>query len=144
MKLSLEVLTKHGFNRRILTEKDFYEICESEKITVLEMDVFTSFYMSAAGRHFIVLKKRLKGLRKTFAMFHELAHHFLHGGRESPNAFYFGLIESKQEIEADAMATIALVPKFMLDSYDFLEEHPNRYARQLFKNRQKLEFLYGI
>ncbi len=48
------------------------------------------------------------------------------------------------EFEADALATIALVPKLALDSYDFLEEHPNRYARQLFKNRQKLEFLYGV
>jgi Zn-dependent peptidase ImmA (M78 family) len=100
--------------------------------------------MSVNGKHFIVLKKKLKGLRKAFAMFHELAHHFLHGAKESANAFYFGMIESKQEIEADAMATIALVPKFMLNSYDFLEEHPNRFARQLFRNRQKLEFLYGI
>lgn len=144
MKFSLKKISHYGFNLRPLTEKDFYEICELENITVLEEDVFTSFYMSVNGRNFIVLKKRLKGLRKIFSMFHELAHHFLHGGKEATNAFYFGMLESKQEIEADAIATIALVPRFMLASYDFLEEHPNRYARQIFRNRQKLEFLYNI
>ena len=44
--------------------------------------------------------------------------------------------------EADATATIVLVLRFILDSYDFLEEHLNRYSQQLSENRQKLEFLY--
>lgn len=144
MKLSLTKLEKYGFNQKILTEADFYEICEREQITVLELDVPASFYFSVLGKHFIVLRKRLRGLRRTFVMFHELAHYFLHGGKAAECAFFFGLLENKNEIEAEAMATVALIPKFALDSYDFLEDHPNRYARKLFENRQKLEFLYGI
>ena len=144
MNLSLHKLKKYGFNSRALTEKDFYQICERENITVLEEDVFTSFYMTVHGKHFIVLKKRLRGLKKLFVMFHEISHHFLHGGKDAANAFYFGLLQSKQEIEADAMATIALVPRYMLNSYEFLEDHPVKFARELFRNRQKLEFLYGI
>ena len=144
MLLTLKKVSKYGFNRRVLSEDDLLRICEAEKITVLYLDVPTSFYFSFKNKYFIVLKKSLKGLRRTFALAHEMAHHFLHGGKDTANAFFFGLLESKNEFEADAMATIALVPRYMLNSYDFLEEHPNRYARQLFKNRQKLEFLYGI
>lgn len=144
MKFSLTKLEKYGFNKRALTETDFYAICETEGVTVFEMDVPASFYFSILGEHFIVIKKRLRGLRKVFVMFHELSHYFLHGGKVAEKAFFFGLLESKAEIEAEAMATVALVPRYMLNSYDFLEDHPNRYARQLFKNRQKLEFLYDV
>lgn len=144
MIFSLEKLSQFGFNEKFLTEHDFYEICEQENITVLEMEVSTSFYMSVSGKSFIVLKKKLKGLRKTFTMFHELSHHFLHGGNRATNAFYFGLLNTKAEFEADTLATIALVPNFALRSYEFLDEHPNRYAKQLFRNRQKIQFLYGV
>ncbi len=144
MNLSLEKLEKYGFNHRILTEDDFYRICESEAIKVLELDAPTSFYFCASGQFFIVLQKKLKGLRKTFAMFHELSHHFLHGGRTIESAFFFGMLESKNEFEADALALIALLPIFQLKNFDFLDEHPNRFARKLYKDRQQLNFLYGI
>lgn len=144
MNLSLTKFNKYGFNEKPQTEADFYRICEIEKIIILEKDVTTSFYMNVSGKSFIVLKKRLKGLRRLFAMFHELAHHFLHGSRHAASAFYFGLLESKAEFEADALATIALVPRPMLRTFDFLDEHPNRYAKKLFRDRQKLYFLYGV
>lgn len=144
MKLSLKKLEKYGFNKRELTETDFYAICEREKITVLETDASASFYMSVSGKSFIVLKKNLRGLKRTFTMFHELAHHFLHGGRGVNQAFYFGLLDTKQEFEADAIALLALVPLSCLNSFDFLETHPNRYAKKLYRERQRLYFLYGI
>ncbi|MET0752587.1 MAG: ImmA/IrrE family metallo-endopeptidase, partial [Pyrinomonadaceae bacterium] len=100
------------------------------------MDVSTSFYMSVLGEPTIVLNKRLKGLKRIFAMFHELSHHFLHGGKDAANAFYFGLVESKAEVEADALALIALIPLLSLGSFDFLDEHPNRYAKKLWRERQ--------
>lgn len=144
MILSLKKLSRYGFNRRILTEADFYRICEMLRITVLEMDVSRSFYMSVGGKSFIVLAEKLKGLKKTFVMFHELAHHFLHGARDRASAFYFNLLDDKNEFEADALALIALIPVSSLRSFDFLEEHPNRYARKLYKDRQRLYFLYGV
>lgn len=144
MNLSLEKLTRFGFNRQMLTEADFYRICERENVTVLEMNVSVSFYMTVKGKAFIVLNARLRGLKRAFTMFHELAHHFLHGARHVESAFYFGLLDTKQEFEADALATVALLPLDALQTFDFLEEHPNRYARKLYRDRQKLNFLYGV
>lgn len=144
MKLILDKLKKYGFNRRELSESDFYAVCEKEKITVLEMEVSCSFYMNVGGKAFIVLKKNLRGLKRTFTMFHELAHHFLHGGRGVNQAFYFGLLDNKQEFEADRIALIALIPLSCLNSFDFLEDHPNRYAKKLYRERQRLYFLYGV
>lgn len=144
MKLSLEKLAAYGFNEKFLTEADLLVICERENVTVLTLDVPTSFYLALENGFFIVLKKSLKGLQREFALAHELAHHLLHGGNNADRAFFYGLLESKNEIEADALATIALVPKHALESFGFLEEHPNHFARRLFKNRQKLNFLYGV
>ena len=144
MILSLEKLAPFGFNQKILTENDFYSICDSERITVLEMKVSASFYMSVRDKSFIVISNKLKGLKKMFVMFHELAHHFLHGQRDGTSAFYFNLLDNKNEFEADAIALIALLPLGELRRLDFLEEHPNRYARKLYKDRQRLNFLYGI
>lgn len=144
MKYSLEKLKKYGFNERQLSADDFYNICEVENITIIEMETSTSFYMTANNKSFIILKKNLRGLRRNFTQFHELAHHFLHGGRGITGAFYFGLLDNTQELEADALALIALIPLPELKSYEFLEDHPNRYAVKLFRERQRLYFLYGV
>lgn len=145
MKILLNILKRYGFNIRALTEEDFYAICESEGIHVIETDVVTSFYMPVLGEPTIVLKKGLKGLKRLFVMFHELAHHFAHGGKDANNAFFFDMTISKKEFEADAIATIAILPLSSLENYDFLDEHPrSRFAKQLYKDRQKLWFLHGI
>jgi Zn-dependent peptidase ImmA (M78 family) len=143
MNLSLERLKKYGFNRRELTERDFYAICEAEGIQVTEMDVPVSFYFCLLGERHIILNKKLKGIKKTFTMFHELAHHFLHGTDLPETAMFFGLNKSKSELEADAIALLAIIPKKIGD-FSFLDDHPNRYAKKLFKDRQRLNFLYGI
>lgn len=147
MKLNIKTLTlleKHGFNQRSMTESDFYSICEIKNINVFEHDCPTSFYFSIENRHFIVIKKSLKGLQKTFSMFHELAHYFLHGGKDFSVAYFYGLSRSKNELEADAFALLALLPKNSLNDFDFLENHPNRYARKLFNDRKNLYFTYGV
>lgn len=97
------------------------------------------------GRGFPFLSKRfwLSRLRRRQFLRREnfyIFRRFLHCGNVAVNAFYFGLLESKAEIEADALATIAMAPRFALASFDFLEKHPNRFARQLYRNRQKLDF----
>ncbi len=132
------------FNRRSLTEDDALEFCKQENITVIEADVPTSFYFVCKGRAFIVLKKSLKKLKKLFDLWHEISHH-LHNSSSQYEAYFFGLIESKNEIEADAFATVAIVPLTALDNYEFLDNHPrSRFARNLFKERQRLAFLYQI
>lgn len=143
MNLSLHKLTKYGFNRRELTEADFYRICEKEGVFVIEMNVAKSFHFSAGGVKFIVLNKKLKGLRRLFDMFHELAHYFLHGG-DDEYAFFHGLTDDKAEREADAVALMAMIPAGRIGCFEFLNDHPNRFAKKLWKDRQRLFFLYGI
>lgn len=135
-----------GFNVRQLNESDAEIICEKENITLLELDVPASFYFYCYQKHFIIIKKGLLGLKKTFTIFHELGHFYCHAGSPaSSRAFFYGLIKSKNEFEADAFATIAICPRTALDNYDFLESHPrSRFARNLFKERQRLEFLYQV
>jgi len=131
---------------RSLTETDAEAICEKEQITVLEANVPNSFYFCCYGRHFIVLKKSLRGLKKLFELFHEIGHFYCHAGRDAnTQAFFYGLIEHKNEVEANIFATIAICPASALDNYDFLESHPrSRFARNLFKERQRLDFLYQL
>ncbi len=86
------------------------------------MQISTSFYMSAASESFIILSNKLKGLKKTFVMFHEIAHHFSHETRGAASAFVYNLLNNKNEFEADALALIALLPLGELKSFDFLDE----------------------
>lgn len=144
MRSFIEKYAHLGVNREFLTESDFLHICESEGIEIIETAGRFSWYMTVENQPFIVLPRRLRGLRRLFAAFHELAHHFRHYGHAPNQVFFHGLTSDKEEFEADGFATVCLVPKAALESYDFLEDHPNRFARQLFKNRQKLEFLYGV
>lgn len=130
------------FNTRSLTEDDFYTVCESENITVIEHDKPFSWWMTVEGKPFIVLNKRLRGLKRLYVMWHELGHHFLHFGSEANQVYFSELIKSKTELEADALAIIAICPKQI--GNDFLEENPTKFARKLLKEREKLLFLYGI
>lgn len=144
MNLSLEKLSKYGFNQKALTERDFYRICEMEGVEVIEDPRVTNiFYMTFEGRPFIVLGNSTKhrGVKRLFAMFHELAHHFLHSQRHAANAFYFGLVESKQEFEADAFAAIALIPARDLGKPEILDEYPRGFARKIYNDRIRLGFL---
>lgn len=144
MRRFIEKYAHLGVNNRCLTEADFSIICEAEGIEIIETNGKFSWYMTVEGQPFIVLPRRKRGLKRLFAAFHELAHHFRHSGHAPNQVFFHGLAHNKDEIEADAFATVCLCPKFAVASYDFLEEHPNKFAAKVFKNRQKLEFLYGI
>lgn len=138
-------LKLEGFNERVLGDRDIEEICERDEITLMFRDVRTSFYMSLLDRRFIVIPSRLTGLRRRFAIWHEIGHHLMHGGRDAgTQAFFYGLLESKNEAEADAFATVALVPFPALFGFDWLEENPEPFALQLRRKRERLHFLYGL
>lgn len=132
------------FNERSLTENDFYTICEAEGITLIEHDKPFSWWMTVENKPFIVLNKRLRGIKRLYVMWHELGHHFLHFGSE-PNQVYFSeMTKSKAELEADILAILAVCPMKALQTNDFVEEYPNKFATKLFKERQKILFLYRI
>ena len=99
-----------------------------------------SFYFSAFGESCITLPKRLSGLQLIFAMYHELGHHF-HAG-DDPRVAWHGMIHDRDEIEADAVAAVALIPISRIGQIDFLDG--SRFARKLYEDRMKLYFLYGV
>jgi len=144
MKRFIKKYAYLGVNQKIMTEDDFLRICELEGIEIIETTGKFSWYMVVDNVPFIVLPRRKRGIKRLFAAFHELAHHFRHYGKQPFQVFFYGLTDDKDEFEADAFSTVCICPKYALGSYDFLEEHPNKFARKLFINRQKLEFLYGI
>lgn len=144
MRKFIEKYAYLGVNKKFLAEEDFLKICDAEKIEIIETAGRFSWYMTVEGEPFIVLPKRKRGIKRLFAAFHELGHHFRHYGKMPNQVFFQGLNDSKDEFEADGFATVCLVPKFALSSYDFLEDHPNKFARRIYEDRKKLKFLYGV
>jgi Zn-dependent peptidase ImmA (M78 family) len=141
MKHLLNSLEKrYGIGERPMTDDDFYRICETEEIEVLQSPEKFSFYFTMLGEHFIVLPKRRKGLKLLHAMFHELGHYAMHVGNEPGAAFLNG--HSKDEAEADAIALIAMIPKSKLKEMAFLDG--TRYGAHLYNERLRLFFLYDI
>lgn len=140
----LSTLDIEGLDVRPLDENDFLHICEHEQIIVLERSVPTSFYMRCDGVPAIVLKKGERGLRRLFSAYHELGHHFLHGGESDSLALFRGSRDSKSEIEADAFAAIALCPAIALESHRWLDEHPEAFARRIWIMRMHIRETYRI
>lgn len=100
------------WNKRPLTEADFYRLCRKHKITIEEMPLTVSgFYYCAMERHFIPVDSRLSPQKKIFVMFHELAHYLLHAPSGSATANYHGVGKrTRIETEADSFALCALMP----------------------------------
>jgi Zn-dependent peptidase ImmA (M78 family) len=143
MKYILNGLSKYDIGLRPLTEDDFYRICEAENIEVVWSDKKFSFYLADPefDIYCITLPKRRKGLRLLYEMFHELGHHFMHVGSE-PAAAFSGLTNTKDELEADAIALVALIPRSKLKEMAFLDG--SRLGDHLYNERLRLYFLYGI
>lgn len=101
-----------NWNKRPLTESDFYKLCRNHKVTVTEMPLTVSgFYYCAMGRHFIAIDSRLSPQKKLFVMFHEFAHYLLHAPSGTATANYHGVGKrTRIETEADSFALCALMP----------------------------------
>lgn len=133
-----------GLNVRELGEADFYSICAREGITVLEFPHAVPFYMKADDGTVIVLKEGERGLRRLFAAWHELAHHFLHIGERGVVRAFDGPRDSREETEADAFASIALIPRTKLWTGDWLHEQDEPYAAHVWQVRYRVFRTYGV
>jgi Zn-dependent peptidase ImmA (M78 family) len=114
---------KVRWNERPLTEEDFHRLCKRHKVTVQEMPLRVSgFYYCVMGRHFIAIDSKLTRAKKLFVMFHEFAHYLLHAPDGAATANYHGVgRRDRKEIEADAFALCALMPKAWVESDRFAE-----------------------
>ena len=137
-----------GWNRRPLSEDDFFRICRREKIAVQEMPLSVrGFYGVCKGRRFIALDSKMRGVARLFTAFHELGHHFLHAPKATAQVNYFHLREEpKVKFEADAFAVVSLLPepklRRMLTTLE--EEWEPGYTAEMIEFRLKVLATYGV
>ena len=144
MFLSLATLAKYDFNKRRLTEQDFFEICNQRKIVVEELDIPTSFYIYLLGKELIAIDRKLRGVVREFALFHELSHALLSAKTNGPKALFMGMCDSREEDEADAFATIALIPLNKIEDTSFVDDCCCGVARKIYEKRLHLYRTYGV
>lgn len=101
------------WNKQPLTEEDFHRLCRRQKVVVQEMPLTVSgFYYCVLGKHYIAIDSKLKHHEKLFVMFHEFAHYLMHAPDTNATANFHGIGQkNRKEIEADAFAICALIPK---------------------------------
>jgi Zn-dependent peptidase ImmA (M78 family) len=149
MNLSLENLIVHlpHLNKKIYGEADFFKLCRKERIKVAELslkDNIRGYYSNYRGRTFIIINKNLSRMKWLEVAFHELGHHFLHAPVPSSVFFDSQNLSSKQEMEAQSFALLALIPITLLKQ---IEESPllmEDYPIYLIEQRMKLFELFGI
>lgn len=140
MKRVLHGLKRHGIGQRALTEIDFERICAKEGIDIFWSNRrYALYYVPEDGVRIIILPKRLTGLHLLFAQFHELGHHFLHGG-DDPCVAFLGQSDKKYEAEADAVAIMSIFPTITKPPAFFA----SAFAQKLWDDRMQLYFNYGI
>lgn len=140
--ITLAKLSIFGFNRRALNMKDFYQICETERIAVLHENIDSSFYMAVDDKKFIVLSRKMTDLQQRFVAFHELSHHFSAG--DGPTACFFDLDDSPAEEEANAFAAIALIPRAEVGDTAILDECCCGFGYKIYKHRMAAYQSYGV
>lgn len=126
-----------AYNERALTEDDFSFLADTNEIGVCELPLKKRGYHAwDAGIDCVFIRKTLKGLKWLETAFHELFHALL----QVPCDF----LHDRQQKEVVALCLIALIPLPMMENYLFLEENPTPHAKKLFREREKVYFLYGV
>jgi Predicted Zn peptidase len=116
-----------GWNKRPLTEDDFYKLCNKHKITVVEMPLQTGgFYYCVKRRHYIAVNSSLKQHERLLVMFHEFAHYLMHAPDTGVTANFHGVGQrTRKEAEADIFAVCALIPRAWIEGrsvHELVEE----------------------
>jgi Zn-dependent peptidase ImmA (M78 family) len=144
MRLFLEKISRLriGWNRKPLSEMDFYRLCRRFRITVVEMPLRTNgFYYCVKGRHFIAVDSKLPPTRKLLVMFHEFAHFMMHAPDTGVTANFHGVgRRTKKEVEADAFALCALIPRDRIDRAHEMDG----FTPEMIRERARLLKLYDI
>lgn len=128
-------------NSRELTEADFHKICRKEKITLAEMPLkahIYGYYTNIKGKAFIVINRNLPKPRWLEVAFHELGHHFLHAPVPTSVFFNSQNLTHRQELEAQTLALLALIPTPTLKEIENEPDLVFEYPLHLIEERIKL------
>jgi Zn-dependent peptidase ImmA (M78 family) len=138
-----------GFGERPLTAEDFYRICRRLKVKAhtipLRVDGFYMF-TPRGGAH-IYINSRLRGLRWLYVAWHELAHHLLHAPKDVTVAFFCNVKpDSKEDVEAEAAASIAVLPAPKLRRIVATprEEWEHGITEEIVETRLRVLGTYGV
>ena len=89
-------------------EDDFYYFCKQAGVIVFrDTRGWPGEYFIRRGHHIILLHPALQGYIFLWVAFHELAHYWLH----TPEVQFFYGTETKIDLQADRIATPAVIPK---------------------------------
>lgn len=128
--------TPKWWNIRQLTEDNFWDFCDERKICVREAQIEQPGYsIKIDGQNFIFVRDDLRGIDRTYTLWHEMGHYFLHPQRIQ---FFLGL-DKTVELEANAFAACALIPRTWLNE-GWIGETAKEYGypEWLIKFRQTL------
>ncbi len=131
------------WNRRVLTEDDFYALCARDRLPVIEAPIKAKGEYTIYGdTPLILLRRGLKPPVRLWVGMHELGHHLLHypiTHRFSRSTFY------RIDREANFFAAIALMPTILVTSKtvgDIMEEY--NYPKELIAVRKDIYERYRI
>lgn len=125
------------WNSRVLTEDDFFLICEQTKCSVIESAIKSKGeYLIYQGKPFIIFRKGLKGTLRLWVGLHELGHHLLH--YPVNHRFSRGTIH-RMDREANFFAAIAMMPTALITqkTLDEIVEEYN-YPREIVLIRKEI------
>jgi len=137
---------RFSWNKRPLGEADFDRLCRRFRVAVDEMPLTTSgFYYCLKGRHFIAIDSRLRGHERLFVMFHELAHFLMHSPDSDATANFYGVgKKTRKEVEADAFALCAILPRSVIEKRTPAEIVDDGVPSEMVAERLAIYRFYGI
>jgi hypothetical protein len=136
MWLEIIQLALPDWNKRVLTELDFFEFCEQERLKVVEAYTGENgLYVVYRGEPFIMLDPEIKGGLRYWVEWHEAAHHLLH----VPATSFFGIESLKSQWQANVVAACALMPLSLLKVKSISEIHEEyAYPKPLYQLRARI------
>lgn len=139
MRHLIQTLERFGIGHRPLTIDDYWHFTAIDDIETVWSVKRYAFYFSIPAYDIkgIVLPEHLQGTELLYVMFHELAHHWLHGG-DDPSIAFYGNGDKKAEAEADAVALLALIPRITPEAYAEFQ------GTWLWQKRYDLYLIYSL
>lgn len=132
-----------GWNEIALNYDDGERLCHELGVRLLHEEIQSrGEYTVYKKIPFIILRKNLKPKWKSWVIWHELSHHFLH----YPGTYLFTASSArKADFEANYVASIALLPTEIVQQFsatEIIEEYG--YPKELIKVRKLIYDNYLI
>ena len=136
------------WNIRAFTLDDFNSYCRRKGIKIHEMPMKTAAMFGVSrSKPNIYLDTKTQGIARLHAALHELGHYLLHTPPYETVTYYYRLKpNTREEIEADAFAIVALIPAGLMKKLLSSDEYSIEYGMSaaLLRERCQLYMRYGI